>query len=792
MTQAWMNTTLTAEKRAEALLQTLTLGQKIAQLHAVTLMGDPESCMKDYHDGASELLIVSQETDPAKIAEQNKAYIDAVMARTGGIPPVIHTEAISGMVALAATSFPTALGLAGSFDPEAVEAMGEVIRKQMRAVGVRRALSPVMDVSRDPRWGRMGETYGEDATLAAAMGCAFVKGVQTDDLRRGAACTGKHFLGYAMGEGGYNSGTNSISPRDLREVYAKPFQAAITECGLQSIMNSYGAPDHELAAASRAILTDLLRGEMGFDGVVVSDYGAVALQKAKGTAENNAEAAARALCAGLNIEDPQPECYPALTEALDAGLVSMETIDHAVKEVLTVKFRLGLFETPYPDNTLLEEAYHNPANDELTLRLARESTILLKNNGVLPLAKDTPRIAVIGPRADSIRMQFGGYTVPAGVEMSMGSMLAGMGISMGGEADATYPGSNVKVESPMLATILQRMMPLNTPTVVDAVTQKCTGTVTFCHGCDIAGNDRSGFDEAAELAQRSDAVILCVGGKYGWGAPCTSGEGRDTSDIGLPGVQEELLRLLCETGTPVIVAHGDTRPLSSLYAKEHAAAVIETWCPGQSGAAALADVIFGDYNPAGRLPVTVLEHAGQIPMCHAQLRGNLLSLDQENDGFNSFSNGIQRPLWHFGEGQSYTTFRYDHFNCTEAAAPDGIITASVEVTNTGSRAGEEVVQLYVTDVKARMIRPIQELAGFKRVALKAGETKRVTFRMKVSQLSFLDENMDWLVEKGDIEMKVGRSSIDFEGKAVCTITDSMVIDGKTRGFFADTEVSEPQ
>lgn len=782
---------LSPEERAKELLQTLSLDQKLGQLICKMIMGDPEQLLADCPYGVGEATAAGQERSPQEISERNHRVIDAIMQKTGGIPPILHSEAVTGFVSSGTTSFPTAVGLACTFDPDAIEEMTGVIRKQMLSTGVRRALSPVMDVARDPRWGRMGETYGEDATLSAAMSMAFVRGLQTEDLTEGVSATGKHFLGYAMGEAGYNSGSNSISARDLREVYAKPFQAAITETNLQTIMNSYGVVDNEPTAGSKTIMTKLLRDEMKFDGVTVSDYGAINMLQDKRVTSDSETTAARALRAGMNIECPNPSAYSELKKALEDGLITTEQIDNAVLHVLTCKFRMGLFENPYPKAELLEDAYANPANESLSLKLARESSVLLKNDGILPLSKDTKKIAVIGPRGDSIRLLYGGYTFPAGIEMSMSGMLSDLDVNMGMNTEDYYPNSTVKRESPQVTQIINMILGNVTPTVVKAIQTACPNAdVRYEKGCDIAGDDRSGMDAAIQLAADSDVVILAVGGKYGWGEQCTSGEGRDTSDIGLPGIQEELLQKVCETKTPVIVLHGDTRPLSSLYAKEHAAAILETWCPALTGGTAAADIIFGDYNPAGRLSVTALEHAGQVPMYAAQKRGNLLSLDQKNVGFNSFSNGIQRPLWYFGEGLSFTEFTYSDFEMDSAVGSDGEIHIGVTVENSGKTDGEEVVQLYFTDEYASMVRPIQELAGFARIFIRAGEKKRVTFTVKASQTALLDEDMNWVVEKGEITFRVGASSQDVRAEGVCAITESAVIDGSKRGFVADVSVND--
>ncbi|HAL74008.1 MAG TPA: beta-glucosidase [Clostridiales bacterium] len=781
----YKNTALTAEERAQDLLSRLSLDQKISQLMCKMFTGSPDEMLAGLPHGVGEALAASQTSGPVEAADFNRRIVDAIMARTGGIPPVLQAEAISGLLSPGATSFPIALGLAATFEPADVRQMTVLIRKQMMAVGVRRALSPVMDIARDPRWGRMGETYGEDPALGAAMSVAFVSGLQGPDLTQGVAATGKHFLGYAMGEGGLNSASSSISSRDLREVYAKPFQAAISAADLQSVMNSYGTIDNKPVIISKAILRKLLRDEMKFHGVTVADYGSITTMREKRIAANDQDCAVLALQAGMEMECPNPIAYPHLQAALAAGELDESLIDAAVLDVLTVKFRLGLFENPYPRTDDLPAAYHDPTAVEHSLQLARKSVVLLKNDGILPLRSDVRKIAVIGPRGNSVRMMYGGYTSPAGMEMAMGSMLADKNVSMGLESEEYYPNSSVKRESPAVTQLIDAMFGPITKTVFAAVREKFfDADVIFEQGCDIAGDDRSRFDSAVELARSSDVVILAVGGKYGWGEPCTSGEGRDSSDIGLPGVQEELLKLLCTTGTPVVVVHGDTRPLSSKAAKEQAAAILLAWCPGQTGGQAVADVLAGDYNPAGRLPVTALEHAGQVPIYAAQKTGNLLWLDQRRPGFNSFSNGIQEPLWHFGEGLSYSRFEYTDFVVDPKAKADGEIHAAVTVRNIGQYDGEEVVQLYFADQLASMIRPVQELAGFSRIFLKAGEAKAVRFTMKVSQTAFLNEDMQWVVEKGALTLRVGASSQDIRQEAFCEIVDSAVVDGSERGFFA--------
>jgi beta-glucosidase len=651
-----------------------------------------------------------------------------------------------------------------------------------------------MDVARDPRWGRIGETYGEDPTLNAEMSVAFTRGLQGEDLKTGVVVTGKHFLGYSFGDGGLNMATNPIPPRELREVYAKPFQAAITEAGLQSVMNSYGTIDNEVVIGAKHILTGLLRDEMQFQGVTVSDYMAIDWLVTRKVSPDIAHAGIAALEAGLDIECPMPKGYTGTLVNADIAL-----IDRSVRRVLETKFKLGLFENPYPFEADLAAAYSNPANMEHSLKAARESIVLLKNDGILPLPKNTKKIAVIGPHADSIRLLFGCYTLPAGVEMgmsrSMGEMagldgLAGMAPADDGFVPADLmEGCEVRKERDDVRYALQAMFGSVTPTIVASVKSKCPGAqVTYAKGCEVAGTDKSMFKEALDAARNADVVILTIGGKYGWGDTCTIGEGIDNDDIGLTGVQEELAKELYAIGTPTVIVHMDARPLSSEFIKEHFPAIIENWFPGISGGAALADVLFGDYNPAGRLPATAARNAGQIPIYAGQKNGNSYAAGRHGFVLARYNEGTKEPLFYFGEGKSYTTFEYANLKVTNRVSAGGAAEISCDVKNTGKIDGEEVVQLYVSDELATMLRPYREFAGCKRIAVKAGETKTVRFTLRADQFAFLDRDMRWVVEQGEMGVMIGASSEDIRLKGSFQIENTQIIEGHRRGFYAKAEV----
>ncbi len=788
-------------ERVNALIASLSLEQKVAQLQCMMVMGNgiDEGILAMFPNSVGALTGFGG----APSIEGNADFTDQVQAsftakKDPKIPVLVHCESLTGMNAIGGTIFPSAIGLGATWNPSTVEEMTDIIRQQMLAVGIRQALSPVMDVARDPRWGRVGETYGEDPTLCAAMSVAFVKGLQGKDLQNGVVATAKHFLGYGFSDGGLNMTSNPIPPRELREVYAKPFQAAITEAGLESVMNSYGIIDGEMVIKSKHILDDLLRDEMGFKGLVVSDY--MSINRAVGlrVSENPVAGGIEAINAGLDVEMPMPYGFTqGLVEAVRSGKLDEGVIDRAVRRMLATKFKLGLFENPCARKELIASAYDPARTHAHSLKAAREAIVLLKNDGILPLRKDIHRIAVIGPHADSLRLLFGCYTFPASLEMALGGVMAEMAgnelgdITAGAQAvqmPPFFPDSDVRQDHPAATQAIQAMFGDKTPTILASIKAKCPNAeVVYEKGCDVAGTNRSGFEAAVAAAQAADVVILTVGGKYGWGSYCTTGEGIDCANIGLTGVQEELAIRIFETGTPAVLVHMDAKPLSSEYVAAHYPAIIENWFPGETGGEALADVLFGDYNPAGRLPMTAACNAGQIPIYAAHRFGNNYSKHKAMV-LNKYVEGSKQPLFYFGQGLSYTTFAYSNLAIDPQVKADGTLDLSFQVTNTGERDGEEVAQVYVRDEVYSLLRPVQELAGFHRLALKVGETKTVHFTMRADQFAFLDVDMKWIVEAGQMTVRVGASSEDIRLTGTFQIENTAHIVGKNRGFFAKTSV----
>jgi beta-glucosidase len=790
-----------AVERAEDLLSRMTLEQKVAQLQCAMVAGDdPVKMLEPFKDGIGEVASFSSQDSVESLIAFNKKVVDTVKRNPLGIPPIIHVEAVTGVNCVGSTIFPSSIALGATFSPDTVLEMAKIVSKQMLTVGFRQALSPVMDVARDPRWGRVGETYGEDPALNAMMSVAFTRGLQGEDLKNGAVVTGKHFLGYGVSDGGLNMASNPITKRELREVYAKPFQAAITEGKLQSIMNSYGTIDNDMIIQSKEILTTLLREEMRFDGMVVSDYMSIDRLVYHRLAKDFREAGVKALKAGLDLECPMPKAYTdLLIQAVRAGEVDEAIVDRSVRRILETKFKLGLFENPYPFAESTDEAFNKPSHRAHSLKAAREAIVLLKNDGILPLSKGTKTIAVVGPHGGSIRLLYGCYTYPASIEMRLGPGFGDMAGVDSGMAGMSGPKNDYQPE-PMLGSEVIREFPAvtqavnalygdKTPTIVDAIKAKCPNArIIYAEGCEVAGQDRSKFAEALDAARQADVVIMTLGGKYGWGTSCTVGEGIDCDDIGLGGIQEEFAQEIAKIGKPTILVHMDARPLSSVWAQENLNAILENWYPGLTGGEALADVLFGDYNPAGRMPITAPRSAGQIPVYTGQKIGNSYYGKKAGFVLSTYAEGSTAPLYYFGEGQSYTEFAYRDLKVSEKVTTGGVVEITCTVQNTGKRDGEEVVQLYISDEQASMLRPYKEFAGVKRLALKAGESRQVRFTLRPSQFAFLNQDMKWVVEAGDMTVLVGASSEDIRLTGTFHIENDAEIEGAQRGFYAQVEV----
>ncbi len=678
-----------------------------------------------------------------------------------GIPAIIHEEICSGLMARDATVFPQALGVASTFRPELNEQLADAVRAQMRAVGAHHGLSPVLDVCRDPRWGRLEETYGEDPYLVSRMGMAYVTGLQGcadgSDLHDGVVATAKHFVGYGASEGGMNWAPAHLPERELRDVYLRPFEVAVRDAGLASVMNGYHELDGIPCGANRWLMTDLLRGEWGFDGTVVSDYFAIKqLFEYHHIVESRRDAAVVAASAGLDVELPSTECYgDPLREAVESGQIEMGVVDLAVRRVLESKLRLGLFDRPFVDPGAVSTATRTASQIVLSRRIADESLVLLRNDGVLPLQSGAS-IALIGPNAGNARHMLGDYAYVTHVEsllevLRSGNNVFAMPIERGVELDDQMSLDHVGTVSGSLV----RALP-------DA-------TVRVAEGCQVTGDDRSGFAAAVEAAAASDVAVLVMGERSGLTEECTTGESRDVSQLRLPGVQEELVHAVAATGTPIVLVLLAGRPIGSPAVPEAAAAVLMAWLPGEQGGDAIVDALTGAVSPGGKLPVSYPRSSGQIPIFYAHKVSGGRShwkgpyVDESNE-----------PLYPFGHGLSYSTFTIDADAPTpssvRADAPAEVVEIHAVVRNTGRRRADEVVQVYASDPVASITRPVRELVAFQRVTLDPGAAARVTFEVPVAALGFTGRELTYVVEPGDVRFFVGASATDVVEAGSVTIT----------------------
>lgn len=683
-------------------------------------------------------------TPPASASMANTIQAYLVNHTRLGIPAIVHEECCSGYMALGATCFPQMIGLASTWQPELAEQMTTVIRTQMRAVGAHQGLAPVLDVARDPRWGRVEETFGEDPLLVSQMGIAYVRGLQGPDLKQGVIATAKHFLGHGISEGGMNCTPVHLGAREMRAVFLMPFAAVIQQANVASIMNAYSELDEVVVASSRAILTDLLRGELGFEGLVSSDYEAIPmLHTFHHVAADRTEAACLALNAGIDVELPTTNCYgEPLQRAVQEGKVDPALLDTAVSRILQKKFELGLFENPYVQSAEVAAVYETPAQRALARQIAQQSIVLLKNEGGLLPLQDLKTIAVIGPNANQARNLLGDYSHPAHVD-------------------------NLLYRRPELAAVLRSAREPDRPmngsvqisSVLEAIqTQVAPGTrVLFAPGCEINSADRTGFEQAIKAAGEAEVAILVVGDKSGLTPDCTCGESRDRAELGLPGIQQELVQAIVATGKPVVVVLINGRPLSVPWIAEHVPALVEAWLPGEEGAAAVADVLFGKVNPGGKLPMTFPRTVGQIPIFY-----NHKPSGGRSHWHGDYVSSSAKPLFPFGHGLSYTRFEFSNLQIApRLVEPGKNVLVSVDVKNIGERIGDEVVQFYTRDEYASTPRPVMELTGFKRLTLAPGECQTVLFDLNTDQLAFYDEETRLVLEPGAIQVLLGSSAQDI-------------------------------
>jgi len=767
--------------RARELLAKMNIKEKAAQLYSVwvELEENGDFRFRGVHDG----FIKGSDSD-AKQAVRNgigqltrtlgTRPIDARKAVRGlnlvqkfliektrlGIPAISHEECLPGLLAKGGTLFPAAINYGALWDDELMYRIARTIGDELVCVGAKQGLSPVLDVSRDVRWGRTEESLGEDPYLVGTLATAYVRGIQGGkrpaEGKRRALATLKHFVGHSFSEGGRNHAPVRIGERELNDIFLLPFEMAVKLANAGSVMPAYHDIDGEPSSSSRHYITEVLRKRWGFNGIVVSDYEAVSLLRDQhGVAKDEAEATALALRAGMDIELPGFTCFQTGVEkALDRGLIEIGEVDAAVSRVLVEKSRLGLFEHPYVDEGAIE--LNTPKHRKIAATAAEKSIVLLKNDGILPFT-DKGKTAVIGPLADDQLAVFSGYSFP--VHLIFAFRLLN---------DTTRYAKTLR----------------------EAMTERSRrGEILYSRGCDVlterpkevpvyptdplAGKgqkksyisfDESRIAEAVEVASKADRVVVAVGDLAGLFLTGTVGEGSDASTLELPGVQQKLVDALVATGKPLVVVLMNGRPYNLGPAFEKASAVVEAWLPGQEGAEAITKVLYGDVNPGGRLPVSFPKSAGAMPYFY-------------NYKLKSSGNPVQPEfgaLYPFGFGLSYTTFEYRDMGVETRTVPiEGEIRVRCTVSNTGARRGDEVVQLYVRDRLASLVRPVKELKGFKRITLQPGESKRVEFILPVDMLNFTISGTKRIVEPGEFEVMIGSSADDIKHSEVVTVTGNV-------------------
>ena len=795
----YKDTSFTPAERAADLLGKMSLHEKMAQIRGIFPFGVPGDGTDDWVPGRgigqiSALRVQMTETTREEAVNWINGMQEMVMKESPhGIPAAFHMEGVNGAYFQGTANYPTGVSRGAAFDPALEEEIGENVARIELAAGITQILAPVLDVARDPRMGRCGESYGEDPTLAAALGSAYTKGIQkvTEDGRK-AAATAKHFFGFHSSRGGIHGGGSSIGERELREIYGKSFQAAITEADLKGVMPCYNVMDGIPFSASRRYLTELLREKMGFTGVTVSDYSAVSqVFDVKKVGECYADAGEKCLKAGMDVELPSPLAYDDELERRFAdGEIDIRVLDEAVLRILEEKFRMGLFENPCGDLGLLQEAIAAERERGTARRVAEESIVLLKNDGTLPLPTDgsIKKIAVIGPHANNARFYFGGYTHLSMMESTRAARNTMAGVGSGNASlgeDSLIPGTKVqKDDGEHFDSVLDWIDP-GCPTLLDGLKKRFPeAEITWAKGYPIAGASEDDFEEALAAAADADLVIMTLGGKYGTGSIATMGEGIDSTDINLPACQDSLIRKIDGMGKKMVGVHFGGRPISSDAADECLDAIVEAFCPASYTAETVTGVLTGDINPSGKLPVSVAYNAGQVPVVYSHENGccwhQAMSI-----GFPDYVDRPHRPRYSFGHGLSYTEFAYRDLKVSSAAvAPDEEVTISFTVANTGDREGTEIVQLYLADEYASVVRPVMELVGFRRVALKPGEEKTVEFKVLPSQMAFLDEEMRWKVEKGSFKVLVGAASDDIRLEGGFAVREDLFIDERARRFYA--------
>ncbi|WP_370096584.1 beta-glucosidase [Streptacidiphilus sp. MAP12-20] len=747
----WRDASLDPGTRADALIAAMTLREKTAQLVGVWVGASDEGGEVAPHQHEMEEPPDLDELLPHGLGQLTRPFgtvpVDAAVgalslarsqqriaaANRFGIPALAHEECLAGFAAWGATAYPVPLSWGAAFNPELVRAMAAAIGADMRAVGIHQGLAPVLDVVRDARWGRVEETIGEDPYLVGTIATAYVQGLES----AGIVATLKHFAGYSASRAGRNLAPVAMGGRERADVILPPFEMAVREGRPRSVMHAYTDTDGIPSAADEELLTGLLRKTWGFDGTVVADYFGIAFLKLlHGVAGSWGEAAGLALASGVDIELPTVKTFGRpLLDAVEAGAVPEELIDRALRRILVQKAQLGLLDPHWdPIPSALSGADPNapeapdalrgsvdldpPANRRLARELAEQAVVLLRNDGTLPLRRPA-RIALIGPNAETPTAVLGCYAFP---------------VHVGGQ----HPEVPIGIELPTLRETLTAEFP--------------GAEIVSAAGATVDGDSTAGFAEAVAAAGDADVVVLALGDRAGLFGRGTSGEGCDVESLQLPGVQEQLLHALLDAGTPVVLVMLAGRPYALGRAQSEAAAIVQSFFPGEAGTEAIAGVLSGRVNPSGRLPVSVPRHKGVQPSTYLAAR-----LAQDSD----VSSTRTSPAYGFGHGLGYTDFEWSALDVSVAeTGTDGSFLVGFELRNTGDRPGSEVVQFYLHDPVASVVQPVQRLVGYRRVPLDAGERCRVSLELPADLASFTGREGRRIVEPGELELRISASSTD--------------------------------
>ncbi|WP_165021046.1 glycoside hydrolase family 3 N-terminal domain-containing protein [Dysgonomonas sp. ZJ279] len=747
--QVYKNPKASVEDRVNDLMQRMTLEEKIEQM-GMTSLNDFVNKPGVYGVCESPFVGLDKVADLSAKAKKHGRENTRL-----GIPPIQIAECLHGVLAYGATIYPQAIAQGSTWNPQLIERMGSAIATEASAAGVDQALSPLFDLIRDARYGRNEECYAEDPYLVGIMGSAFVTGMQgrPEQTKIGipagkVMCTAKHFAGYSVPWAGINLAPASLGERELRTLHLTPFEMVVKDANVYSVMPSYNEVDGVPAHASDFLLNQVLRNEWKFEGYVFSDYGSVShLYNFHNIAKDRPEAAIRAVRAGVDLEAARPDVYPSLVQLVKDGKISEELVDRAVRRILTVKFKAGLFEKPYANPNDIKSKVHTPAHIALAREIAEESVVLLQNNNnLLPLDKKKLRsLAVIGPNADQV--QYGDYSYTRDNKSGV-TILEGI---------KNVVGNNVKIN--------------------------------YAKGCGITDLSKEGFAEAIKAAEESDAVVVVLGetsvilSGLGWGKgpgegeiedPFTTGEGYDLTDINPIGVQRDLIQAVAATGKPVILVLVHGRPWSIKWEKENIPAILEAWYPGEQGGNAVADILFGNVNPSGKLNATFPQSVGHIPVFYdykPSAKGiNREPGSPEKPG-RDYVFSSPDPLFSFGFGLSYTTFEYSEMQVSKESFGKEDLNVSVKITNTGNRIGKEVVQFYIHDKIGTVTTPVMALKRFEKIELKPGESKNVTFKLSYKDLGLWNSQMQYVTEPGEFEFMFAKSAEDVQCRKTVVFTD---------------------